>query len=306
MRNSGRTHQELAALAKRQHGVVSIGQLEKLGYSRYSVSRAAHSGRLHRLYLGVYSIGHVRLSWEGRCLAAVLACGDKAVASHFSAAWIWGLLSTRPGTIHVTTPKRRRRRNDIRIHFARLTTDDLEICDGIPLTAVPRTLLDQAASRHSSPVDRLIERAEERGLFDLRAVEGLLARAGGHPGSGRLRRAIATYREPLGFTRSELEERFLELVVAAGLPRPAMNFCIDEFEIDAYWQRERFAIELDVYSTHGGRSSFERDRLRQEDLKLRGIEMIRITGRRLDREPRAVVERIEKLLRQRRRQLRLE
>jgi len=82
-----------------------------------------------------------------------------------------------------------------------------------------------------------------------------------------------------------------------------MNFSEAGYELDAYWQSERFAVELDVYETHGTRAAFERDRRRQENLKLQGIEMIRITGPRLDREPQAVVERIATLLEQRRRQL---
>ena len=85
-----------------------------------------------------------------------------------------------------------------------------------------------------------------------------------------------------------------------------MNFNEGEYELDAYWQPERFAVELDVYETHGTRAAFEEDRLRQENLKLMGVEMIRVTGPRLDREPARVIERIATLLDQRRRQLKRE
>ncbi len=180
---------------------------------------------------------------------------------------------------------------------------DRAVCAGVPLTAVPRTLMDLAATLDATRMNRVIERAEELRLFDLRAVDALLCRAGGHRGAGRLRRALAIYRDEPAFTRSGLERRFLDLVRAAGLPAPAMNFSEGEYELDAYWQPERFAVELDVYETHGSRAAFERDRLRQEELKLRGIEMIRVTGPRLDREPRMVIERVGVLLRQRRRQL---
>ena len=147
------------------------------------------------------------------------------------------------------------------------------------------------------------ERAEDRGLFDLRAVDALLHRAGGHRGAGRLRHALAIYRHEPAFTRSRLERRFLDLVRRSGLPIPSMNFQEGEYQLDAYWRPERFAVELDVYETHGTRAAFESDRRRQEDLKLRGIEMIRITGPRLKREPKAVIERLATLLEQRRRQL---
>jgi very-short-patch-repair endonuclease len=95
----------------------------------------------------------------------------------------------------------------------------------------------------------------------------------------------------------------LELVRRKGLPAPSMNLNVLGYEIDAYWEPERFAVELDVYETHGSRAAFERDRLRQEDLKLKGVESIRITGPRLDREPQAIVARVAAHLRLRRRQL---
>ncbi|HVW46221.1 MAG TPA: hypothetical protein VHA76_04145, partial [Solirubrobacterales bacterium] len=71
------------------------------------------------------------------------------------------------------------------------------------------------------------------------------------------------------------------------------------YELDAYWPEERFAVELDLFETHGSRAAFEEDRLRQEELKLTGIEMIRVTGPRLRREPGTVIERVRTLLERR-------
>ena len=167
---------------------------------------------------------------------------------------------------------------------------------------MPRTLLDLAAILPSARLDRAIQRSEERSLFDLRPMDALLARAGGHHGAGRLRRALALYRPP-PFTRSGLERRFLALVRRAGLPSPSTGYNVAGYELDVYWEAERFAVELDVYETHGSRASFESDRLRQENLKLAGVEMIRVTGHRLDREPTVAIERVAQLLKQRQRQL---
>jgi hypothetical protein len=170
--------------------------------------------------------------------------------------------------------------------------------DGIQVTSLPRTLLDVAASVRFDRLERMVERSEERGHFDLRAVEELLERTIGHHGHGRLRRAISVHR-PSSFTRSGLEKRFLELTVAAGLPQPRMNFFEAGYELDAYWPEFRFAVELDVFETHGSRGAFERDRRRQENLLLAGIVMTRVTGLRLDREPDEVIRRVGRLLRQR-------
>jgi very-short-patch-repair endonuclease len=82
-----------------------------------------------------------------------------------------------------------------------------------------------------------------------------------------------------------------------------MNFNVAEYELDAYWPELRFAVELDLFETHGSRAAFERDRRRQEELKLLGVEMIRVTKPRLDREPQAVLRNLAVLLEHRRREV---
>jgi hypothetical protein len=163
-------------------------------------------------------------------------------------------------------------------------------------------LLDLAAGLRSKRLERMLQRAEELKVFDLGAIESVLARNMGHHGAARLRRAIELYRPP-PFTRSGLERSFLELVAEAGLPTPATGYNEVGYELDVYWPELRFAVELDVFETHGTRRSFEEDRLRQEDLKLAGVELTRVTGRRLEREPGRVLERVARLLEQRRKEL---
>lgn len=291
----------LAELATRQHGVVALEQMiGELGYSRGAVARAVAGGRLHRLHRGVFAVGHRDLSPRGKCLAAVLSCGPQALLSHHSAAWLWGLANWSPIPLSVTVAGPRAARSSIRLRRARgLVAEDRDEIDVIPVTAVPRTALDLAATLRNRQLLRLLERAEELRLFDLRHFDDLLARSHGHPGAGRLRRVLDSYRPP-PFTRSDTERRLLELVIAAGLPRPVTGFVEAGYELDFYWPDARFAVELDTYETHGSRQAFERDRLRQENLKLEGVEMTRITGLRLDREPKQVVERIARLLAQRR------
>ncbi len=298
-----RSHRSLAALAERQHGVISSPQLRELGHSKSAVGRLVRAGRLHRVHRGVYAVGHGLLTPQGRCLAAVLACGRGALLSHFAAAWLWGLTGSAPGRIDITVPSRGRDRRSILLHHApSIIEEDRAVREHIPVTALPRTLLDLA---HVAPrrLPRAIVRSEQLGAFDLRPLDRLLRRYTGHPGAGRLNRALADYREP-AFTRSTLERRFLELVRQAGLPRPAANQFVAGYEIDAYWEPERLGVELDTYDFHGGRAAFEQDRVRQEDLKLAGIEIVRVTGQRLDREPDVVIERVGSLLAQRRRELR--
>jgi hypothetical protein len=291
----------LAELAERQYGVISVRQLETiLGYSPSAVKREVAAGRLLRLHRGVYAVGHRLVPAHGRCLAAVLACGPNALLSHRSAAWLWGLTRYGPAPLHVTSPIPRKPRLPIKLHHSRiLIADDRAFEDGIPVTAVPRTLLDCAAELRLSHLRRMLERSEERGLFDLGPIEDLLHRSGRHGGRRRLRHAIALY-QPVPFSRSGFERLFFEAVLRAGLPRPATNFVEAGFELDVYWPEHRFAVELDTYVTHGTNAAFERDHLRDEDLMLAGIEMVRVTDVRFHREPKAVLERVATLLARRR------
>jgi hypothetical protein len=184
----------------------------------------------------------------------------------------------------------------VRIHRARRLLDaDRDFVEGIPVTAVPRTLLDLAAAVKFELLEKLVERSEEKGLFDLWAVEELLARTVGHHGHKRLRRAIALYK-PTSFTRSKLEKRFLELVIEAGLPQPHMNYVERGFELDCYWPEHRFTVELDVFETHGTRAAFERDRERDRILQVHGWRIIRITWRQLHDTPDAVAADLARLL----------
>jgi very-short-patch-repair endonuclease len=293
-------HEALRALAHRQHGAVSVSQLHDLGYSKSSIEKGVSNGRFHSLDRGVYAVGHTQLSLHGLCFAAIFACGPGAVLSHHSAAWLYRLARWEPKPFHVTGPIARRPRLPVRIHRGRrLEEADWQLVEGIPVTSVPRTLLDLAAVVKFEWLEKMIERSEDHELFDLRAVEDVLDRTVGHHGHGRLRKAVALYK-PSSFTRSTLEKRFLELCLEAGLPQPRTNFGVHGFELDCYWPEFRFAVELDVFETHGTRAAFERDRKRQEDLLLQGIAMTRVTGPRLEREPQKVIRRVARLLEQQR------
>ncbi len=280
--------------------MVSARQLAGLGYPRKTISRWEVEGKLHRIYRGVYAVGHTSLAWEGRCMAAVLA-NSPAVASHKTAAWIWELRRWRPGRFDLIAPTRRHRREPIVVHFARLAPEDRDVVDEIPVTSVARTMLDLAPDESTRNLHRMMDRAEERKTFDLRRFDRLLSRAGGHPGRVKLRYALDTFKPEYAVLRSDLERRFRDLVLAAGLPAPQTNIVVEGYELDCYWETEGFAVELDVFATHGSRDSFEADRERQDNLLLAGIELIRVTDVRLDREPRETVARVAAHLERRRR-----
>jgi predicted transcriptional regulator of viral defense system len=284
----------LARLADRQHGVVSLGQLETLGLSASAVRMRVAAGRLHRVHQGVYAVGRARLDVRGRWMAAVIACGRGAVLSHRTAAAAHGLLGQAGGSIDVTVPSRSpRRRPGVRVHRSPgLRTEDVTTVGGIPCTTVARTLLDLAAVLNARTLARALEAAERRRVFDGNAVAAQLARANGRPEASRLQAAMADYQEPPP-TREEFERRGFEVLAHAGLGRPAVNVLIEvgseQLEVDFCWPDRRLIVEFDSWEFHKTRAAFERDRRRDQLLRAAGWTVVRITWRQLTRAPHEVV-----------------
>jgi len=299
-----RSHQALAELAERQYGVVTFAQLRGLGFSKAAIGRASGASRLRRVHRGVYAVGHRALPRRGRCLAAVLACGGRAALTHASAAWLWGLRPELPATIDVTVPRPGGGKHlDISLHHSStLVAVERGRLAGIPATTVPRTMLDVAATGSAREANDVVEQAERRGLLDLDAVDAMLGRRRGDRGAARLRRATEIYRDPV-FSRARSERLFLAAIKDAGLPRPALNLWVEKWEIDAYWEAERFAVEVDGWDAHRTRRAFENDHLRWEEMKLAGIEVVPISARRIEEHPREVGEHLRLLLNRRRQDL---
>jgi very-short-patch-repair endonuclease len=224
-------------------------------------------------------------------MAAVLACGDDAVLSHRSAARFWRLLPPAGEWVHVTSPKAEVERKGIVGHRSPLQMDEWLVRDGIPVTSPFRTIFDLAATAEMRELERAFHEAEARQLTDRVSLPILLERYPGRRGSKNLRMLVEAG-EPVGITRNDFEEAFVAFIDRFGLPRPRMNADLAIrgrfFEIDALWEQERVAVELDSCGIHGTRKKFESDRQRDRILVAEGWRTMRATWRQLQDEPAAI------------------
>jgi very-short-patch-repair endonuclease len=287
----------IARLAARQHGVVALWQLTALGISTSGVSRRVADGRLRRIHRGVYAVGP--LDRRGYWMAAVLACGEGALLSHRDAAMLWNLRPANRTTIDVTAPGARgRRRSRITVHgAARLHPDDRAEVEGIPVTSLPRTLLDLAEVTSAQQLRRAYEAAERHGFLNIRALNELVARSNGRRGLPDLRALLDYDPAHAVGSKSDLESQFLDLVREAGLPLPQLNVLVAGFMVDAYWPRGRLVVELQSWEHHGHRQAFERDNERLGRLQVAGYSVLPLTYRHLRDQPDWVVRTIAGLLR---------
>ena len=280
-------------IAAGQRARMSRTQLLAAGVSSSAIGRRLNSGRLVRVHAGVYGLPHTSAVPLAAETAALLACYENAALSHHSAATLWGL---RPGVarpIHVTLYARSSGPTPVGVALHRsetITEPDVRIHDGLPVTSPARTLLDVAASLP----DRDVERMFDEGLFTRRVltrreIVDVLARAGHHPGRGRLARVARAHSRPTR-TDSRPEEALLRMVRAAGLPEPRLQATVLDYRVDLYWPDLRLAVEVDAYTTHGSSARFEADRRRDARLLTElGIVVIRVTKLAIETRPFEVI-----------------
>lgn len=285
--------QAVARLARRQYGVFSKSQLAALGLTRGQVDHRIRVGRFVRLYRGVYAVGHDALTPEGWRMAAVLACPAGAVLSHRSAAAHWGIRPSAQARAEISVPANRARgARGVDLRRVVLRPEDVTVHDGIPITAVGRTIVDLAAVVEERAVGRAIDRAIELGLFDLAELDGQMR--SGKSGSARVRRVLGNRHPDSHRTRSEFERRALGLFKRHGLPRPEVNvwFADLKCEVDLLWRDQRLVVELDGWAFHRSRDAFEADRRRLVQLQAIGFSVLPFTWRQLKDEPEWVVNQI--------------
>lgn len=284
----------MRGVAARQHGVVSRGQLVALGFEPRAIDRRAEAGQLRPLHRGVYLVGAVPPPLASE-MAAVLACGERAVLSHRSAGSLWQLLPYLPNShpVTVTVPGRDPgTKPGIRIHrVRRLHSAEVTTSKRIPITTPARTLLDLAPILEPAHLEQALARARRRNLVRPPQLSSLLARHPTRHGAPALRRLLEAEDEP-AFTRSKAEQLLLTLIRQAELPAPELNIPLHGYEVDFLWRQERLVVEVDGRAYHADAGAFEQDRRRDAELMAHGYRVIRVTWRQLTDAPIPTVARI--------------
>jgi very-short-patch-repair endonuclease len=287
----------IAALAARQHGVVARLQLLAAGLTVAEIEGRVRRGLLIPLHRGVYAVGHAVLRSAGHRLAAVLACGDGAVLSHRSAAAHLALRASSATRIDITSARGSgRARAGLRVHRGAIEPWERTVHDAVPVTTPARTLLDLAEVLPRRPLERALAEAENLRLFDLAAIDRVLAAHPHRHGAARLRALLGDAGLGEDLTRSELEERVLALCDRHGIPRPRVNDRVAGLEVDFHWPAARLVVEADSRRHHLTAAAFERDRERDAHLMLHGIRVLRLTSRRIATEPGEVAATIRSLV----------
>lgn len=282
----------LSRLASRQHGVVTREQLLAAGASRQQIKDRVQSGRLIRVHRGVYRVGHSAPSMEAIYMAAVKACGGRALLAGRSAARLHCLFRGSWPQAEVVTPSERRV-SGVLTRRAAWNPADATIHRSIPVTTVPRTLVDLAAVLSPPHLARAVHEASVLHDVGPDEIEAILARRHNWPGCRELR-AVLHGDTPV--TLSRMESEFLRLLRDAGLPQPRANGPVDGRYVDCRWPAQRLTVELDGYRYHRTRRAWERDRAREREARARGDDFRRYTYADVVEDPRAMLRELRECL----------
>lgn len=274
---SERRSQRTWEMARRQHGVVTRGDLLGLGFSPKAIKHRVRTGRLHPVVHGVYAVGHPRLSPEGRWMAAVLACGPGAALSHRSAAALWGFGKEHEDYIDVSV----RRDSETRLRGIRchrrpnLPPSAITTRQNIPLIEPVQTFLDLATVTGPKGLERAINEADKRDVIDPDALRKALDDHAGNPGVRPLRQILDKHTFRL--SDDELERLFRPLATAAGLFVPLTKVIVNEFEVDFFWPDLGLVVETDGWRYHRTPVTQTRDALRFQTHTAAGLTPLRFS-----------------------------
>jgi hypothetical protein len=263
----------IGRLAERQWGVLSAGELRECGLSDHAIAARARRGWLHKVHRGVYAVGHGGLTMRGRFLAAVKACGDGAVLSHFSAAALWELVPYNPERKPDVTARHAKRIPAVTTHRSNRPPPSIRY-DRIPVTTPARTLADLSSMLPFKPLRRAVREA----LIRKRITP---------------REAAAILRTTPAPTRSDLEDLVLDLIKQAGFAPPHVNEPLSNGYIpDFRWPDQRLILEADGQAWHDDPVSRHQDAERQARLEQDGERVLRVAYAQITQQREQTIERL--------------
>lgn len=279
------TDRIIASIAAGQYAAVGRRQLLDAGVPAHAIDRRLAAGRLVSLHAGVYRPdGHPR-SWPLDLMAAVIAAGAGAVASHRGAGFLLGFAGVEPRAEISVAISRAPRLASVLVHRATLLgPPDTTAVAGIPCTRPARTVIDLAGVVSATTLAVALDDALSRRLVTVDYLRRRLDALGrqGRRGAGTLADLLAERSDGRARTTSEFERRLLAELRAAGLPVPRTQYEVvlpggRRVVLDYAYPAGMLALEADSYRHHSSRTDWSRDHIRNRLLTAIGWRVLPVT-----------------------------
>ena len=286
-----------ARLSVEQHGVLSKQQaLQHL--SRRQLKRQLASGAWVTVLPGTYRVLGAPATERQQHHALDVWLGPRGVLSHRTAARVHGLDVAEAQ--EVTARLRLQAPPGVKVYRRALGTNDTAVVEGLVVTRLERTLVDLAACLDASELKEVVQQALRLKKLTLDELRRAVDRSKRAPGIRMLRALAAELDGQGGPTESVLEDKVLELLEAAELPKPKVQRPAragkKRVRLDFFFEAQKVVIEADGYAWHSDVESFEKDRRRSNALMARGYRVLHWTWKALEEDPEHLVTELLLLL----------
>jgi very-short-patch-repair endonuclease len=283
------------------YGFLDRATFLDLGLSDATATRRIRDGALERAAAGVYYLDATEPSWEARVFGAILSAGPDAIASHRTAARLWGLDGVISDVIEVTVPYvEGPLPMGFLVHRTRRPLQGVLI-DSIPVTSVERTLLDLAGLLPEPVLEKALMSALRRKLTTPDQIAALIVEQGGRGvrGTKKARRVLSRVDDGVPGSPSEVDLR--RLIRSAPIPSPECQLQIKlpdggNAYPDFAWPDRMKIVEIDGLEAHASGDALHNDLIRQNTLMEMGWQVRRFSARAVRREPNEVIAEIVRFI----------
>jgi hypothetical protein len=287
--------------ARQAHGLVSRSRLLDLGASHHEIVRRIETRRLDQVHPGVYYVDAVARTWRTDVLAAVMAAGPGALASHRTAARLWQLDSIFGNVIEVTVPfNEEPDPHGVIVHRTRRANDGSEV-EGIPVTSPAKTLLDLAWMMPLRTMVKAGRSAVRRQLTTPSDMDQTVRLFGGRgvAGTRKFRLVVGFVADDRSGSVSEIDLK--HIVFDAPVPTPVQQLRVRLLDSsnaypDFAWPDRMRIVEVDGFEAHGTPEQLQKDLSRQNQLMELGWEIRRFTATEIRDDPQRVRSEVVRFL----------
>jgi hypothetical protein len=287
--------------ASKNHGLADRTTALRAGLNDYDIRRELSRERWCEVHPGVYYLNVTPMTWRTEVMAATLAAGPDARASHRTAAVLYGFDGIYGNLIELTVPcSELPVPSGVVVHRTRRALPGATL-DSIPITTPERNLMDLAALFGDRILEKATASAIHREVVTFESMNIAIAANGGRGvrGTRRMRRVLRLVEYDQSGSPSEVD--VIQLIRTAPIPHPVSQLKIplptgSNAYPDFSWPDRMRIVEIDGFGSHSTPDQLQHDLERQNQLLELGWEIRRFTARQVRRDPGRFLEELTKFV----------